>query len=86
MYELLDIQPGMLSAQSLQPDQGFPTKPYVKRTIENQDAKELLIKRLMNPSILANLGLHLSFHVHTDAEQQGLGAVLYQHHEGILIS
>lgn len=50
-------------------DKGFPTllETDVNWTIEDQEAKELLISRLVNPSVLAYPGLQLLFQVHTDA-------------------
>ena len=48
-----------------------------------QKAFDLLREKLTNPPILAYADYHLPFKLHTDASTTGLGAVLYQHQDGL---
>lgn len=45
---------------------------------------EKLVNLLTNPPVLAYPDFNLSLTLHTDASDQGLGAVLYQHQDGKL--
>ena len=63
-------------------------KPTKKRTpfkweAPQQKAFETVIEKLSNPPILAYANYKLSFKLHTDASCSGLGAVLYQHQDGL---
>ena len=48
-----------------------------------QRAFETIIEKLSNPPVLAYADYRKPFKLHTDASSSGLGAVLYQHHDGI---
>lgn len=56
----------------------------VQWTIEHQGILHQLIDTLTSPRVVAYPDFDLPFTVHTDASEQGLGAVLYQHQEGRL--
>lgn len=56
VYELLNIQPGILSAQSPQAKTKVSqpsSKTHVERTIDDQEALELLLRRITKPSTFA---------------------------------
>ena len=50
---------------------------------DQQKAMDRVIEKLTSPSILAYADYTLPFILHTDASNEGLGAVLYQKHGGI---
>ncbi len=71
---------------------GHPTNKKTKKTRkavpwiwsdEQQTAFESIIDRLTSPPILAYADYTKPFIVHTDASGDGLGAVLYQEHDGV---
>ena len=67
---------------------GTPARKHVKRTPfvwedRQQTAFEKLKTMLTKPPILAYADYTKSFILHTDASSKGLGAVLYQNHDGI---
>lgn len=60
------------------------SKTPVKWTSEHQSVLEKLTDMLTNPPVLAYPDFSLPFPLHTDASEQGLGAVLYQRQDGKL--
>ena len=50
---------------------------------QEERAKSIIIEKLTSPPILAYADFTLPFTVHTDASGDGLGAVLYQHQNGV---
>ena len=56
----------------------------VQWTSEHQKALESLIDQITSPPILAYPEYDAPFIVHTDASQEGLGAVLYQEQQGTI--
>lgn len=62
----------------------LPSRTPVQWTEEHQRVLEQLIHMLSNPPVLAYPDFDLPFVLHTDASEQGLGAVLYQRQEGKL--
>lgn len=51
---------------------------------KNQQSLDKFIDMLTNPPVLAYPDFNAPFVLHTDASEQGLGAVLYQRQEGRL--
>ena len=49
---------------------------------QHQKAVETLLDRLVSPPILGYPDFSKPFVLHTDASQEGLGAVLYQKQDG----
>uniref|UniRef100_A0AAQ6IVH8 Gypsy retrotransposon integrase-like protein 1 n=1 Tax=Anabas testudineus TaxID=64144 RepID=A0AAQ6IVH8_ANATE len=87
IYELLQTKPGR--AQSGTPGKRnkcpqLPSKEPIDWSIEHQGALEQLVTLLTNPPVLAYPDFNLPFTLHTDASDQGLGAVLYQSQKGKL--
>lgn len=87
IYELLQTKPGKAQI----PMRGRTTKrpqlssrEPVDWTTEHQEALEQLVNLLTNPPVLAYPDFNQPFTVHTDASDQGLGAVLYQRQNGKL--
>lgn len=81
IYELLHVKPGMSLVQPHQAKCQGPqlsSKTRVEWTDEHQGVLDTLIEMLTNPPILAYPDFSLPFILHTDASEQGLGAVLYQ--------
>lgn len=60
------------------------SKTPVKWAEEHQRARDQVIHILSNPPVLGYPDFNLPFVLHTDASEQGLGAVLYRHQEGKL--
>ena len=56
----------------------------VQWTSEHQRALESLIDQITSPPIVAYPEYDAPFIVHTDASQEGLGAVLYQEQQGTI--
>lgn len=87
VYELLQVKP---SVSPLRPQKSkikgpqLPSGTAVEWTSEHQKALEQIITMLSNPPILAYPDFSLPFSLHTDASEQGLGAVLYQRQDGKL--
>lgn len=85
LYELLQIKS---SSSPLKPARGktkgpqLPSRTPVEWTSEHQQVLEKLINVLTNPPVLAYPDFNQPFTLHTDASQQGLGAVLYQNQGG----
>lgn len=91
LYDLLngDNSPGKnLSSEKSNRSKKFngqlPSKSTVQWTQKHADALEILIERITSPPILAYPQYCDPFIVHTDASQDGLGAVLYQKQSGTL--
>lgn len=78
IYELLQTKPGKAQIPQL------PSQESVDWTPEHQEALEQLVTLLINPPVLAYPDFNLPFTLHTDASDQGLGAVLYQRQNGKL--
>lgn len=67
------------------PKKGQPSsRTPVQWTLEHQIVLENLIDQISSPPVLAYPDYNSPFIVHTDASQEGLGAVLYQEQEGTL--
>ena len=62
----------------------LPSRTPVLWTDDHQRILEQLIDTLSHPPVLAYPDFELPFVLHTDASQQGLGAVLYQRQDGKL--
>lgn len=87
IYELLQIKPGkgQLTAHGRKnKNPQLPSREPVSWTAEHQRALEQLVTLLTNPPVLAYPDFNLPFTLHTDASDQGLGAVLYQRQDGKL--
>lgn len=87
IYELLQIKPGQVTTPTRGKNPKRPqllSREPIEWTIEQQRALEQLVSLLTNPPVLAYPDFNLPFRLHTDASDQGLGAVLYQHQNGKL--
>lgn len=87
IYALLQTKPGktsILSRGRNSKHPQIPSKEPVNWGAEPQKALEQLVDLLTNPPILAYPDFNLPFTLHTDASDQGLGAVLYQRQNGKL--
>ena len=62
----------------------LPSKTLVSWGSTQQAALEELVGHLSNPPIMAYPDFPKAFILHTDARRKGLGAVLYQKHEGVM--
>ena len=62
----------------------LPSRTPVGWAAKHQQALEQLISLLVSPPILGYPDFNLPFVLHTDASDQGLGAILYQHQDGKL--
>ncbi|KAL2097877.1 hypothetical protein ACEWY4_007084 [Coilia grayii] len=62
----------------------LPSRTPIVWTAVHQEVVSRLIEMLTNPPILAYPNFDLPFVLHTDASNEGLGAVLYQHQDGKL--
>lgn len=87
IYELLKVKPDMPTFPSRQLKTKGPqlsSKAPVAWTSEHQHVLEQLITMLTSPPVLAYPDFNSPFCLHTDASEQGLGAVLYQRQDGKL--
>lgn len=87
IYELLQSKPGRDQAAARgrkSKNSQLPSREPVNWTVEHQGVLEQLINLLTNPPVLAYPDFNLPFTLHTDASDQGLGAVLYQRQSGKL--
>lgn len=92
LYALMESDPGSgkQEDQDVRKDRvkgkykGTPSHKPITWTEEHQQILEKLIDCLVEPPILGFPDFNRSFILHTDASQQGLGAVLYQEQEGKL--
>ncbi len=62
----------------------LPSNHAIQWSEKHEQALSKLIDCISSPPILAFPNYSSPFIVHTDASQSGLGAVLYQHQEGVL--
>lgn len=62
----------------------LPTNMPINWTAEHQSVVEKLVEMLIHPPILAFPNFDLPFVLHTDASNEGLGAVLYQRQDNKL--
>ena len=62
----------------------LPSRTPVQWTPEHSAVVSRLVDMLINPPILAYPDFHLPFVLHTDASNEGLGAVLYQEQDSKL--
>jgi hypothetical protein len=91
LYDLLnrDTSPPKMSTASrnnhnMYGNHLLPSKSLIQWKPEHSSALEILVERIISPPILAYPQYNDPFLVHTDASQDGLGAVLYQRQAGIL--
>lgn len=63
---------------------GVPSHRPIERTENHQHILEQLVNCLVEPPVLGFADCSQPFILHTDASNQGLGAVLYQRQEGKL--
>lgn len=92
LYALLEADPGTDKQKSNNTrttkgkgkNRGTPSNRPITWTGEHQRVLERLIDCLVEPPILGFPDFNKSFILHTDASNQGLGAVLYQEQEGKL--
>jgi hypothetical protein len=92
LYALLEAEPGAATQKSSNTrmtrgkvkNRGVPSNKPITWTDVHQQVLERLIECLVNPPILGFPDFNKSFILHTDASNQGLGAVLYQEQEGKL--
>lgn len=88
MYELLQEKNSAMVMPQPRQKKGkgtqLSTKTPVKWTEEHQQALVQLIHMLSNPPVLGYPDFDLPFVLHTDASEQGIGAVLYQRQGGKL--
>uniref|UniRef100_A0A3B3H4P4 Gypsy retrotransposon integrase-like protein 1 n=1 Tax=Oryzias latipes TaxID=8090 RepID=A0A3B3H4P4_ORYLA len=85
LYELLQKNPSVLQTKSQRKNNKGPqlsSSTPVEWKIEHQQILEHLINILTNPPVLAYPDFDQPFTLHTDASQNGLGAVLYQNQNG----
>lgn len=78
LYELLQVK----SSSSQQKGPQLPSHTPVEWNSEHQQILECLINILTNLPVLAYPNFDCPFILHTDASQQGLGAILYQNQDG----
>lgn len=87
IYELLQTKPGKTqcpkSVRNSKHSQ-LSSREHVEWTLKHQRALEQLVTLLTNPPVLTYPDFSLPFTLHTDASDQGLGAVLYQRQHGKL--
>uniref|UniRef100_A0A8C4NM60 Gypsy retrotransposon integrase-like protein 1 n=1 Tax=Dicentrarchus labrax TaxID=13489 RepID=A0A8C4NM60_DICLA len=85
LYDLLQSKP---NTSQPKPPRGktkghqHSSRTPVEWTIQHQQILEQLVDRLTKPPVLAYPDFNRPFTLHTDASQKGLGAVLYQNHDG----
>lgn len=87
IYELLQVKgraEEMLKRSKKGKGAQLPSKTPVQWDDGHQRILEQLIDVLSHPPVLAYPDFELPFVLHTDASEQGLGAVLYQRQEGKL--
>lgn len=85
LYKLLEVGPSPPQPKPAnRPAKGpqLPSRTPVEWNSEHQQILERLINILTNPPVLAYPDFERPFILHTDASQQGLGAVLYQNQDG----
>lgn len=83
--EPINRQPKRARTVSKQKQSGqLPSRTPIVWTVKHQEVVCKLIEMLTNPPILAYPNFESPFVLHTDASNEGLGAVLYQHQDGKL--
>ncbi|KAL1277385.1 hypothetical protein QQF64_024058 [Cirrhinus molitorella] len=85
LYELLQAKTGVgqdLPIRRKVKGPQVPSKTPVEWRRDHQQALERLVGMLEEPPVLAYPDFNLPFTVHTDASEEGLGAILYQRQEG----
>ena len=63
----------------------LPSKTPITWRAEHRDAAAKLVNMLTNPAILAYLNFNLTFILHIDVSNEGLGAVLYQRQDKLRV-
>ena len=87
LYELLQVKPGMQEPVARGRKSKGPqlsSRTPIDWTREHQVTLERLVDMLTSPPVLAYPDFKLPFVLHTDASEQGLGAILYQQQDGKL--
>lgn len=88
IYELLQCKNPVITVPQLRQKRGkgaqLSSRTLIQWTEEHQRTLDQLIHILSNPPVLAYPDFELPYVLHTDASQQGLGAVLYQRQGGKL--
>lgn len=87
LYELLQGKSSTLhtfSRQSKTKGPQLSSRAPIEWTVEHQRVLEGLVDMLTHPPVLGYPDFDLPFVLHTDASEQGLGAVLYQQQSGML--
>ncbi|CAI5670877.1 unnamed protein product [Oreochromis niloticus] len=87
LYELLQSKPSERPThgrQSKTKGPQMPSRAPIDWTPEHQRVLEQLVDMLVHPPVLAYPDFDQPFVLHTDASEQGLGAVLYQQQGGKL--
>ncbi|CAI5677437.1 unnamed protein product, partial [Oreochromis niloticus] len=87
LYELLQSKSSerpTLGRQSKTKGPQMPSRAPIDWTPEHQRVLEQLVDMLVHPPVLAYPDFDQPFVLHTDASEQGLGAVLYQQQGGKL--
>ena len=72
----------MLKGVGKKENKGNSSKAKIEWREEHQEILESMINYLQSPEVIAYPDFNLPFFLHTDASNQGLGAVLYQTQEG----
>ncbi len=85
IYELLQVKPEQAAvARGKSKGPQLPSRTPVEWAFEHQKALGRLVSLLVSPPVLAYPNFDSPFVLHTDASDQGLGAILYQHQDGKL--
>lgn len=85
IYELLQVKPRQAVAERGRgKGPQLPSRAPVEWSAEHQQALDRLVSLLVSPPVLAYPNFSSPFVLHTDASDQGLGAILYQHQDGKL--
>ena len=86
LFQLLEKQSSPAVSSTSKPNRKrnnqLPSSTSIRWTTEHQQALNLLLDAITQDPILAYPDFSLPFILHTDASQQGLGAVLYQKRDG----
>ena len=63
--------------------QKYDSRVKIEWKEEHQEILEMMVDHLQSPEVIAYPDFDIPFFLHTDASNQGLGAVLYQTHDGV---